>query len=171
MANGELSPEPSELRAFAARGPAVLDDFVKPPHGWPRFIQDCARAFGNLLGAAAKGYPLSSPKPPKQSTWAVFDEKAHRFIEKEDFRLNTLPTRLMVRLYDLVLQHGHLLAHCEAPEPMKRGRRPRGARKEKPTGKLCGRLFLGKRIGQRYCSAKCANRAAGQRKKAKKRRK
>ncbi len=171
VANGEVVLDLEQLNDFI-RSPWVLYDFtpagkkpVRSPAGdWPDFFSDTAEEFREFLKRAAGHYPLTPPKPAKRRV-AIFDNKANRYVEREEIQIQTLPTRLMARLDDLVLEHGHLLAHCEAPARMKRGPRPTGARKQKPKGK-CGKLFLGKKIGQRYCSLRCAARTAGYRKRA-----
>ncbi len=171
VANGEIVPDLEQLENFI-RAPWMLYDFGPegkpirstrtPSSGWPRFFSDTAEAFRGMLETAAKQYPLTPPPPPKRSP-AVFNPKVKRYVEPEQIQIQSLPTLLLARLYDLTLEHGHLLSHCQAPAPMKRGPRPKGMRNQKPKG-VCGKLFLGKKLGQLYHSLTCSARVAGHRK-------
>lgn len=173
VANGDIVPNLEDVENFISLAPWVLYDFTAagakpvrtPPSGWTQFFADMADNFGNLLEAAAAGKPLTPPKQPAERQIAVLDNKLNRYVERKESppKIRTLASRVTDRLYNLTIEHGHLLAHCEAPARMKRGPRPTSKPKQKPTGE-CGKLFLGKKRGQLYCSTKCAFRAAGRRK-------
>jgi hypothetical protein len=106
-----------------------------------------------LKEASSRQKRIQSPYSEWQSLY--WDETKQRYEPRPDYRFKDLAEAILMILYGLIRQHGHLIHACEAPAPRKPGRKLKDAPVENGT---CGTIFLSERTTGAYCSDTCRNR-------------
>lgn len=127
-----------------------------------RYLNDTLTLLGTMIEQAIAHKRITEiPRPyPPELSW---NPETRRYKEDERKESEFFETRVAGRLADLIVSHGHLLKKCDAPEKMKRGRKPKNASEQKPRGK-CGKRFVAVKETQLYCSSQCLDRAVAHRK-------
>lgn len=103
---------------------------------------------------------------PQQETRVQWSEGKRRYVSVIDPARDSFRKAIIRGLTKCVFDNGRLVKECQAPGKVKTGRKRKG--ESEPMPSVCGKLFVGRKENQLYCSGACLSRTLTRKKRASK---